>query len=115
MNYNWSDPRTLRVAAARRGGAVCLVARAETLAGADEDFERRLSDFAAQVRANEAGCLSYVATRAMGTQAHFAVHARFSSWQAFRRHADTPHMNEALPGLTGLLVSAVSLEIFLEV
>jgi quinol monooxygenase YgiN len=115
MNFNWSDLRSLKVAEARRGAAVCMVARAETLAGADEDFERLISDFAERVREDEPDCLSYVATRVMGTREHFAVHARFANWRAFNRHAETAHMDEALPSLTGLLASAVSLEIFIEV
>ena len=59
--------------------------------------------------------MSYAATRVLGSQTHFAVHARFSGWKAFRGHAETAHMKAALPQLTALLGSAVALEIFLEI
>ena len=74
-----------------------------------------MSDLARHVRAEEAGCDSYTVTRAMGSQAHFAVHARFLDWSAFEEHAETPHLNRLMPRLNALLASPISMEIFLEV
>jgi quinol monooxygenase YgiN len=109
------NPRRERQTPLRKGAAVCVVMRAETLAGADEQAEAMLADLAFRVLAEERGCLSYVVTRVMGSGSHFAVHARFASWQAFQRHAITAHMERALPSLTALLATPVALEIFLEV
>jgi quinol monooxygenase YgiN len=95
--------------------ALCVTVRAEATPGLDHEFERMLCELADQVRALEKGCASYAATRAMGSRTHFAVHARFTGWIALHRHAQTPHMKQALPLLTALMVSPMSLEIFMEV
>lgn len=95
--------------------AVCAVLRAETRQGADAEFAALLDDLAHRVRTEEPGCDSYVATRAMGSLAHFAVHARFTDWDAFERHADTEHFRRLMPRLTALLAAPVSMELFLEV
>lgn len=92
-----------------------MVMRAETKPGEDEAFEALISDFAYSVRAEETGCRSYVVTRELGSREHFAVHARFTTWQAFERHAETPHMNSVLPRLTARLAAPWSMEIFMEV
>lgn len=97
-----------------RTEAVCVVARAEARAGADEELAALLADLAACVRANEPGCTSYFVTRMMGSSAHFAVHARFASWDVFEAHAETPHLTRVLPRLTALLATPISMELFLE-
>lgn len=97
------------------GGAVCAVVRAETRPGADEQFEALLQDLAFRVRAEEPACLSYVVTRLMGSRALFAVHARFSDWDAFKAHPETDHVSRMLPRLNALLAAPLSLEIFFEV
>jgi quinol monooxygenase YgiN len=99
---------------ASRAEAVCVVARAEARAGAEEDLATLLTDFADEVRANEPGCTSYLVTQAMGSRECFAVHARFASWRAFNEHAETSHLTRALPRLTALLAAPISMEIFLE-
>ena len=101
-----------------RSGArpwLCVVARAEVVGGLDDEFARKLKDLAQTVRTEENGCLSYAATRVMGSRSHFAIHARFTGWIALHRHTLTPHMKRALPLLTALMTSPVSLEIFMEV
>jgi quinol monooxygenase YgiN len=95
--------------------SLCVVIRAEVVGGLDEEFARRLKDLCETVRGSESGCLAYSATRVMGSRTHFAVHARFTGWIALHRHTLTPHMKEALPLLTALMASPVSLEIFMEV
>ncbi len=99
----------------RQDQAVCVVLRAETHPGRDGEFLALAMEFASKVRANEPGCLSYAITRVLGAREHFAVHARFKGWEPFEEHADTPHLNAAMPRLMGLLAGAVSMEIFLEV
>lgn len=99
----------------KTGSSVCMVMRAETHPGEDEEFAALLSDLAHRVRAEETGCRSYVVTRAMGSRSHFAVHARFLDWKSFKRHAETAHMDRALPRLTARLVAPWSMEIFMEV
>lgn len=99
----------------KTGGTVCVVMRAETKQGEDEEFEALLSDFAHSVRAEETGCRSYVVTRELGSRQHFAVHMRFTNWQSFERHAETPHMDRALPRLSARLVAPWQMEIFMEV
>jgi quinol monooxygenase YgiN len=111
----WAEPIKFRRAAAPAKRAVCVTVRGEARDGADEDFEHLLKDLAYAVDADEPGCTSYVVTRQMGSDRHFAVHARFVDWRAFRRHAVTPHFNRMLPRLTALLAAPVSMEIFLEV
>jgi quinol monooxygenase YgiN len=96
-------------------GAICAVVRAETRAGAGHEFLSILSDLAHAVRNEENGCTAYSVTRAMGSPDHFAVHARFSDWTAFKDHADTPHLKRAMPRINALLASPLALEIYLEV
>lgn len=96
-------------------GAVCAVVRAETRSGSGGEFAAILSDLAHKVRNEEDGCTSYFVTRAMGSPEHFAVHARFADWTAFKEHADTPHLKRAMPRINALLVSPLALEIYLEV
>ncbi len=92
-----------------------MVMRAEALAGLDEDLETVLQDLSARVVAAEPECVSYVVTRMMGSRAHFAVHARFATWRAFERHADTEHLAHAMPRLTALLATPISMEVFMEI
>ena len=89
--------------------------RAETLPGADADFAALIGDLAWHVRNEEAGCESYVVTRAMGSLEHFVIHARFDDWRAFEAHADTPHMARLMPRLSALLAAPLAMEIYLEV
>lgn len=96
-------------------GAVCAVVRAETLAGLGSEFAALLSDLAHRVRNEEDGCTSYFVTRAMGSTEHFAVHARFADWTAFKDHADTPHLKRVMPRLNAMLASPIAMEIYLEV
>ena len=98
----------------RRAASVCALMRAQAKPGRADQFEALLGDFAFQVRAEERGCVSYVITRLLGSESHFAVHARFAGWHSFQRHALTAHMKRALPRLTALLATPISLEIFLE-
>jgi quinol monooxygenase YgiN len=96
-------------------GAVCAVVRVETLAGTGNEVVSILSDLAHRVRNEEDGCTSYSVTRAMGSPDHFAVHARFANWTAFKDHAETPHLKRAMPRINALLASPLALEIYLEV
>lgn len=99
---------------AQQMAAVCVLMRAEALAGADQAVEALLGDLAEAVHAAEPDCRSYVVTRMMGSRSHFAVHARFGSWEAFDAHADTPHLMRTLPRLRPLLANTISMELFLE-
>lgn len=94
--------------------AVCVIVRLEAHPGADDELEALLSDLAESVHADEPACTSYVVTRMMGSSEHFAVHARFASWDAFNAHAETAHLSDALPRLTPLLAAPISMELFLE-
>ena len=100
---------------ADESSAVCAVMRAETKPGADLEFAALMRDFAYQVRSEEPGCAAYVVTRMMGSRNHFAVHARFDDMRAFNGHATTEHLKRAMPRLTALLTTPVSMEIFLAV
>jgi quinol monooxygenase YgiN len=110
-----TPPSTGRRNVARSAQAVCAIVRAETRVGADLEFEALLGDLAHRVRAEEPGCNAYVVSRMLGSRQHFAVHARFASWRAFARHAETEHLTRLLPRLTALLAAPISLEIFFEV
>lgn len=96
-------------------GAICLIVRIETHEGSGDAFAALLSDLAHRVRAEEDGCLSYVVTRVMGSNAHFAVHARFADWNAFELHAETEHLKRVLPRLNALMSAPIAMEIFLEI
>jgi len=109
-----AEPSRAQAALAPQVGNVCAILRAETRAGRDEDFAAVMSDLAHHVRADEPGCESYVVTRAMGSPAHFAIHARFKDWRAFEAHADTAHLSRLMPRLNSLLVAPMAMEIFLE-
>ena len=104
-----------RLKPTRHHGAVCVVARLEAAPGAEAVLERALGAFANAVRGEEAGCTSYYVTRHIGAPEHFAVHARFADWAAFKAHAETPHMERALPRITAALAAPMGLEIFFEV
>ena len=97
-----------------RTEAVCVIVRAEARSGSGEELALLLAGLAVRVRAEEAGCSSYVVTRVMGSSEHFAVHARFTSWDAFEAHAETAHLARVLPRLTALLAAPISMELFLE-
>ncbi len=99
---------------ARAPSGVCLIVRAEAHSGAGEELAALLSQLAEEVLDSEADCSSYVVTRMMGSSEHFAVHARFTSWEAFNAHAETEHLTRLLPQLTALLATPISMEIFLE-
>ncbi len=99
----------------RHKGALCVVARLEARSGAEEGVQRALQKLARAVRAEEIGCTAYNVTRPLGGAAHFVVHARFSDWAAFEAHAETAHMEAALPRISAELTAPMSLEIFLEV
>ncbi len=96
-------------------GAVCAVVRVETLVGKSAEFASLLSDLAHRVRNEEDGCTSYHVTRALGSPDHFAVHARFADWTAFKGHADTAHLKRAMPRINALLASPIAMELYLEV
>ena len=96
-------------------GSVCAVVRAETRNGRGAEFAALLSDLAHQVRNEEDGCKSYVVTRAMGSTDHFAVHAHFQDWRAFKDHAETAHLKRLLPRINALLAAPIAMEIYLEV
>ncbi|HRK65356.1 MAG TPA: antibiotic biosynthesis monooxygenase [Terricaulis sp.] len=100
---------------ARHLGAVCVTVRLEAELGGETTVEQALAHFASAVRAEEPGCTSYYLSRQIGSNRHFAVHARFADWAAFNAHAETPHMEHALARLTPALAAPVALEIFLEV
>lgn len=104
---------SLRRSAPETAG-VCVLIRAEAKPGSDEEFAKLLDELANDVRADEPGCTNYVVTRMMGSHEHFAVHARFASWDAFNAHAETPHLVRVLPRLTALMATPISMEIFLE-
>lgn len=104
----------IRVAGAARNPGVFVIVRAETLPGAEAEFERVTAEFSARVRREEPGCISYVVTREMGSRTRFAIHARFSMWRAFRQDPETKHFNETLPHVTALLARPLSMEIFVE-
>lgn len=92
-----------------------MIARAVTRPGCDEQVAALLREIAERVDEHEPECWSYVVTRQIGSREHFAVHARFSSFAAFTAHAETPHLTDALPRLTPLLTTPISMEIFLEI
>jgi quinol monooxygenase YgiN len=104
----------IRTPAARKR-AVCAVVRAEVRPGASDVFEALMTDFANEVEHAEPGCSSYTVTRTFGSRAHFAAHARFQDWAAFRAHGETAHAKRVLPRLTALLATPISVELFLEV
>lgn len=97
-----------------RAEAVCVIIRAQSRVGADEELASLLAELASRVRADEPECMSYVVTRMIGSTEQFAVHARFASWNAFNAHAETPHLSRVLPRLPALLATPISMELFLE-
>lgn len=115
MVVSWANPRKAKKKSTRHEGPVCAIARAEVHPGREEEFEFLLADMALQVKANEKACTFYSVTRALGSATHFAVHARFKDWEAFKAHPETPHMEQLLAHLSPLLAAPIGLEIFLEV
>ncbi|MBX3429943.1 MAG: antibiotic biosynthesis monooxygenase [Hyphomonadaceae bacterium] len=95
-------------------GAVVAVVRVETLSGKSSEFAAILGDLAHRVRDEEDGCTFYHVTRAIGSTDHFAVHARFENWAAFKGHADTAHLKRAMGRINPLLASPIAMEIYLD-
>jgi len=110
-----AEPSWSQTALAPQTGAVCAILRAEAKPGRSEDFAALMSDLAHSVRAEEPGCESYIVTRAMGSPAHFAIHARFADWDAFEAHPDTPHMRRIAQRINALLAAPLAMELFLAV
>lgn len=96
-------------------GEICAVVRVETRDGVGQECAALLSDLAHSVRAEEDGCTSYTVTRVMGSPLHFAVHARFQTWDAFKGHAETAHLKRLLPRINALLAAPIEMELYLEV
>lgn len=96
-------------------GAICVTVRLEALPHCDARVAQMMAEFAAHVEADEPGCTYYAVTRQIGSPRHFAAHARFADWDAFNAHADTAHMQAALPELTAALAAPIALEIFIEI
>lgn len=94
---------------------VCAIARGEALTGNEGELEALLRDLAFAVQAEEAGCTSYLVTRALGSRAHFAVHAHFADMRAFQVHAETPHFKRAMPRIQALLAEPITMELFFAV
>jgi len=111
----WAEPSKTDLDRFSESPGVCAILRAETRPGLDDVFESLLRDFANEVRGAEDGCGSYVVTRMIGTRTHFAVHAQFTNMEAFERHADTLHMQRAMPRINSLLATPISMEIFFAV
>jgi len=101
--------------AARHAGAVCVVARLEADVAGAATLERVLGRLAAAVAGDEPRCTSFYVTRPIGAPLHFAVHARFTDWAAFKAHAETAHMTHALAGIRPALAAPMALEIFFEI
>lgn len=112
---DWADSRSYRVGVLPHSPGICAIMRAETHPGHDQEFERLIRAFADEVRDGEVGCDSYVVTRVMGSRTQFAVHAQFTNMEAFERHADTEHLQAAMPRLSALLATPISMEIFFAV
>ncbi|HEX8900727.1 putative quinol monooxygenase [Vitreimonas sp.] len=110
----WEVLREPHPSKSAHSAAVCLVVRAEARNGAEERVGKLLREFAYQVRNDELGCDSYVVTRLMGADGHFAAHARFVDFTAFRAHGETEHLESLLDRLTPLLASPFSMEIYFE-
>lgn len=94
---------------------IFAVVRVETRDGAGHECAALLSDLAHSVRSEEEGCTSYTVTRVMGSLQHFAVHARFQNWDAFKGHAETPHLKRVMPRINALLAAPIAMELYLEV
>lgn len=112
---DWADPSSYKLGAPSASPGVCAVLRAEIHPGYDDEAETLLRELALKVRDSEVGCDSYVVTRMIGSRNHFAVHAHFSTLEALERHADTLHMARAMPRLSALLATPISMEIFVAV
>ena len=110
-----AEPSRAARAAAPMEGVVCAILRAEARRGFDDEFAALMSDLAHHIRTDEPGCQSYVVTLAMGSLAHFVMHARFDDWRAFEAHAETPLIKRLMPRLNALLASPIAMELFLEV
>lgn len=110
----WEILREPQVAKPPHSAAVCLVVRAEARNGAEDRVGKLLREFAYQVRNDELGCDSYVVTRLIGSDGHFAAHARFVDFDAFRAHGETEHLESLLGRLTPLLASPFAMEIYFE-
>lgn len=110
----WEVLRDAEAAKPANSAVVCVIVRAEARPGEDERIEKWLRTFAYQVRNEELGCDSYVVTRLIGSREHFAAHARFIDWDAFKLHGETAHLEELLARMSPYLASPITMEIYFE-
>jgi len=110
----WEVLREAEAAKPAKRAAVCVIVRAEAHEGRRECVEKLLRAYAYQVRNAELGCDSYLVTRLIGSEHHFAAHGRFIDWDAFVAHGETEHLHALMEQMTPHLATPISIEIYFE-
>ena len=73
---------------------VAVVARLKMQAGKEEQALAQLRQMVEAVQANEPGALAYIAHRSKQDPAQIVFFELYADDDAFRAHAQTPHMQE---------------------
>jgi quinol monooxygenase YgiN len=83
--------------------------------GKGPDFEKVFAELAAQVRANEKGCMLYSLNRAKNDENSYVVVERYADAAAFSHHGQTPYFLASFPKLGAFMAGAPKIDILEEV
>jgi len=92
-----------------------VVATMKVAPGKEADFEAAFGKLAAQVQANEPGCLQYDLFRSKKDGSTFVVMERYADKAAFEAHGRSSYFLEAGPILGPLLAGAPAIEVLSKV
>ena len=87
-----------------------IVATLKVQDGKHADFESVFSDLAAQVRANETGCLAYALTKSRSDPNTYKVLELYTDQAAVDHHGQTDYFRAAGPKLGPCLVGRPEIE-----
>lgn len=87
-----------------------IVATLKVRDGKGDEFEAVFRDLAAQVKANEAGCLTYQLTKSRNEPNTYKVLELYASEDALKHHAGTEYFIAAMPKMGPCLAAPPQIE-----
>lgn len=87
-----------------------VVATLKVQDGKGADLEKVFADLAAQVKANEAGCLLYQLTKSRTEPNTYKVMELYASEEALKHHGSTDYFRAAGPGIGVTLAGRPEIE-----
>lgn len=87
-----------------------IVATLKVQDGKGDEFEAVFRDLSAQVKANEAGCLTYQLTKSRNEPNTYKVLELYASEEALKHHAGTDYFIAAMPKMGPCLAAPPLIE-----